>query len=89
MDYKKLVKAAGYKGEQADYIARKLASKQIPAAKINQLHMYFPRASQLAGVDLAELGNALYNAEQKQNEPPETPAVKTKKTAVSVESEDS
>lgn len=91
MDYNKLVKTAGYKGEQGEYIARKIARKQIPAAKLNQLHQYFPRAGNLAGADLAELGNALFEAQQKLNEPskPAAPKGKKEETAVSVESEDS
>lgn len=62
MDYQKLVKAAGYKGDQADFIARKLESRKVPAHKLNELHGYFPRVVVLAGVDLSELGFALYGA---------------------------
>lgn len=60
MDYKKLVNAAGYKGDKAAYIARKLESRNIPKDKLNQLGSYFPKADNLAGVSLNELGNALY-----------------------------
>lgn len=62
MDYEKLVKAAGYKGDVADYIARKLESRQVPKAKLISLSAYFPRSPHLAGVNLTELGAVLHAA---------------------------
>ena len=79
MDYKKLVTAAGYKGDTADYIARKLEARKVPKENLNALGSYFKGISDLAGVNLHELGMALYGAANKPK-----PEVKeaTAKTAV-------
>jgi hypothetical protein len=65
MDYKKLVQAAGYKGNTADYIARKLEARKVPAENLNGLGSYFPGMGELAGVNLHELGLALYEVAHK------------------------
>ena len=84
MDYISIVKKAGYKGDTAVYIARKLGEKQIPPTKLNQLSVYFRGTNAIAGISLGDLGDALYGAyEDLQNEPPKPP----KKTAVKVEKE--
>lgn len=60
MDYKRLLGAAGYSGDGAEFVARKLKSRNIPADKLNQLGSYFPKVDNLAGFSLDELGAALY-----------------------------
>ena len=60
MDYQKLMGAAGYSGDSAEFIARKLQSRNVLADKLNQLGSYFPKTDNLAGVNLHELGIALY-----------------------------
>lgn len=82
MDYPKLVKAAGLKGDVADFVSRKLASRQVPKEKLNNLHDYFPRTTHLGGMELSELGSALYGAAVEMEKP------KTKKTADTAVSED-
>lgn len=79
MDYKKLLSGAGYKGEKAKYLARKL--EKVPVGKLNQLRSYFPRQNSLAGVDLDELGAALAK-EAAKPKPPKTKKPTAPKTAV-------
>lgn len=78
MDYEKLVKAAGYKGDVADYIARKLKSRQVPKAKLISLSAYFPRSPHLAGVNLTELGAVLHAAAVAMDKPATKPKAKPK-----------
>lgn len=68
MDYQKLVKAAGYKGDKADYIARKLEARKVPVENLNGLGSYFPGMGELAGENLHELGIALYEVANKKEE---------------------
>ena len=82
MDYKKLVTAAGYKGDQADYIARKLKARQVPKENLNALGSYFKNMPDLAGVNLHELGLALYGAAEKADKPKPEVKETTAKTAV-------
>lgn len=80
MDYKKLLKQAGVEGDQADYIARKLKAKNVPKEKLNALGGYFPGTGHLSGVNLNELGAALYEAANEPEKPtaPDKPKAKPK-----------
>lgn len=73
MDYEKLVKMAGYKGEVAAYIARKLAARQVPQHKLGELTAYFSRTTHLGGIELAELSAALVAAADEMNKPAAKP----------------
>lgn len=78
MNYEKLVKAAGYKGEVGAYIARKLAARQVPRHKLNELTAYFSRTTHLGGVELAELGATLTAAADELDKPAAKPNAKAK-----------
>jgi hypothetical protein len=82
MDYKKLVNAAGYKGDTAVYIARKLEARKVPKENLNALGSYFKGMSTLAGESLHELGLALYGAAEKADKPKPEVKETTAKTAV-------
>ena len=85
MDYKKLVTAAGYKGNSGAFIARKLAARQVPRHKLKELTAYFPRTTHLGGVELAELGATLAAAADAIEKPATKPKAKdetAEKTAV-------
>jgi hypothetical protein len=82
MDYKKIVKAAGYSGASGDYIARKLASRQIPAENLIAVGSYFPKTSELGGVPFDELGKALHEAANKPDKPEPKTVTKAAQTAV-------
>ena len=82
MDYKKLVTAAGYKGDKADYIARKLQSRQVPKENLNALGSYFKNTPDLAGESLHELGLALYGVAEKTDKPKSEAAKEPAKPAV-------
>lgn len=75
MNYKQLVKTAGYKDEQAEYIARKLADRKVPESQLNSLSQYFPGTTELGGVDIYELSVALYAAVDKMQHTAEKKAV--------------
>lgn len=83
MDYHRIVGVAGYSGEKAEYIIRKLESRNVTKEGFLNLHGYFPRMNQLAGFELHELGLALYGAAVEIEKPlPVTKSKKTAKTAV-------
>lgn len=69
MNYKKLVRQAGYKADQANYLARKLEEKQVPSGKLLELSNYFPRTATLAGVEIGALSQALHDGFAEMNKP--------------------
>lgn len=79
MDYQRLVGLAGYSGDKAEYIARKLKARNVPKENLNGLGSYFPGTGELAGENLHELGIALYAAAEEMDKP--MPKPKSKKTA--------
>lgn len=76
MNYKQLVKTAGYKDEQAEYIARKLEARKVPESDLGSLPQYFPGSTELGGVDIYELSQALYVVVQKKETAAEKKAEK-------------
>ena len=82
MDYEAIVGEAGFSGDQAEFIARKLQRRQVTREKLNQLHGYFPRVVTLAGTDLHELGTALAAAANRLDKPQPKTKRRTAKTAV-------
>lgn len=72
MDYKSLLKSAGVKDQQVDYLNRKLKQKNVPKEHLNRLGEYFPLVGEVAGVNLHELGMAMHEAANKpEKEKPE------------------
>ena len=69
MDYKTLLKAAGVKGDQVDYLNRKLQDKKVPKEHLDRLGEYFPMMAEVAGVNLHEVGMAMHEAANKPDEP--------------------
>ena len=88
MDYQRLVGLAGYSGDKAEYIARKLKARNVPKENLNGLGSYFPGVGDLAGENLHELGIALYAAAAEMDKPLlKSKSKKTADTAVNEENE--
>lgn len=87
MDYRRIVAVAGYAGEQAEYIIRKLESRKVTKEGLKNLHSYFPGMTTLAGYELYALGMALYGAAVEIDQPLPELKSKKKKTAVAVNEE--
>jgi hypothetical protein len=87
MDYQRLVGLAGYSGDKAEYIARKLKARNVPKENLNGLGSYFPGMGELAGENLHELGIALYAAAEMDKPMPKPKSKKTADTAVNEENE--